>query len=84
MNNREKVKEQYELLTEIESLEEIVERVANSVCIPIHFELVEHHINLSDDGRRDINPKHNNRIVQLLKEIILELEGELHKIVWEK
>ena len=84
MNNRERVKEQYELVTEIESLEEIVERVAKGACNPIHFELVEHYINLSDDGRRDINPKHNNRIVQLLKEIILELEGELHKIVWEK
>lgn len=84
MNNREKVKEQYELLTEIESLEEIVERVAKGVCTPIHFELIDHYSNLSDYDRRDIKPKHNNRIVQLLKEIILELEGELHKIVWEK
>lgn len=78
MNNREKVKEQYELLTEIESLEEIVERV-DKVCTPIHFKLIDHYSNLSDYDRRDINPEHNNRIVQLLKEIILELEDELKK-----
>lgn len=84
MNSREKIKEQHELLTEIESLEEIVERVANGVCTPIHFELINHYSNLSDYDRRDINPKYNNRIAQLLKEIIIELEVELHKIVWEK
>ena len=84
MNSREKVKEQYELLTEIKSLEEIVERVTNGVCTPIHFELIDHYSNLSDYDRRDIKPKHNNRIVQLLKEIIIELEVELHKMVWEK
>ena len=84
MNSREKIKEQHELLTEIESLEEIVERASKSTCTPIHFELIDHYGNLSDYDRRDINPKHNNRIVQLLKEIILELEGELHKMVWEK
>lgn len=80
MNNREKIKEQYELLTEIESLEEIVERASNSGCTPIHFELVDHYSNLSDCNRRDIKPKHSNRIIQVLKEIILELGDELHKL----
>lgn len=80
MNNREKIKEQYELLTEIESLEEIVEHATNSGCTPIHFELVDHYSNLSGYDRRDIKPKHSNRIIQLLKEIILELGDKLHKL----
>lgn len=79
MCDREKIKKQYELLEEIESLESIVERASNRGN-KIHFELVNHYGKLCDNERRDIGIRHNNRIIKVLKEIVLELGDEILKL----
>lgn len=79
MCDREKIKKQYELLEEIESLESIVERASNRGN-KIHFELVNHYGKLCDSERRDIDIRHNNRIIKVLKEIVLELGDEILKL----
>lgn len=73
---RDFIRERYETLEELESLEKYKE-IQGKHRSTIHFEIVAHYGDCRDYERIDISRKHNERLFSEIEKIIQELTNDI-------